>query len=143
MATPADPIASTPNFGDVVAFNCVLVPILCGGALLQPLAILVFVFISVFVSLPPSALVFLFVRRWQGRAGATLISSLGGWLGVSGLLAFLGNIAGPFWYVVLIAHMFCLVPYLISAVIYLFLCRAMCAHERKQQAASPPARVEE
>lgn len=146
MTEPTDSISATPNFGDVVSFNCVLLPIVIGIMLLHPLSIFIFAFFSIFVLLPPSTIVFLFARRWQGRARVTLVSSLGGWVIACALLTFFGYlVSSSFFHNLLISLLVTIPPYIVSMLIYLILCRAMCAHERKQQqqAAAPPAHAED
>lgn len=104
---------------------------------LNPLMALAGSLLSLLITLPPSALLFCFAKRLQGRARVTLIASLGGWLAASSLLALFGYGWSPYASTILIAFGLASLPYLISALIYVALCHAMRKRERRSTPSSP------
>ena len=128
--------ADEPNIGDVFFFNCVLVPLVGSFWTWIPMLMLLAVFLAIFICGLPSALVFCFARRLQGRARVTLISSLGGWLVACVCLSLnaygWGGSASSVFAAVGGVTLF----YGISALVYMELCRFMLKREAAAQACS-------
>ena len=128
--------ADEPNIGDVVFFNCVLLPIVGSFWTGNIMLILLAVFFAIFTCGFASALVFCFARRLQGRMRVTLISSLAGWLVASVCLSLYAYGWSGSASSVLPAVGGMTLFYGISALGYMELCRSMLKRKAAAQACS-------
>ena len=137
--------ADEPNIGDVVFFNCVLLPIVGSFWTWDILLILLAVFLAIFTCGFPSALVFCFARRLQGRVRVTLISSIAGWLVACVSLSLYGYVWSGHLSGVLLLVVYGGVTLLygISVLLYMLLCRSLLRSNNSADAGSADEKNEQ